>query len=84
MQKTSSCIYGAFEETCSLSGQLLNLAGAVEGVGALVTYRVSVRQTCVSRVFPAPVGSSRYRQEWTWARTPSGSTSGCSVDTEDR
>lgn len=45
---------------------------------------VSVRQRCVSLVFRAPVGSSRKRQEWTWALTPSDRTSGCSVDTDER
>lgn len=54
------------------------------GAGVCLSYRVSVRQTWVSRVFLAPLGSSRYRQEWTWALAPWGGTSGCSVDTEDR
>lgn len=68
-----------------LSRQLPNWVTVAAPVSCLVSsYRVSVRQMWVSRVFLAPVGSSRYRQEWTWALTPWGGTSGCSVDTEDR
>lgn len=62
----------------------MELPEATAAVPGFFSYRVSVRQTWVSRVLLVPLGSSRYRQEWTWALTPSGSTSGCSVDTEDR